>query len=274
MKILYACGEYSSPYQITNYLNYNKNEIKIAAFPFSGKSLNNYTWNLSAAKTNKAILIEDIRKYNPDIAVIDDVKFIANICDQLNIPFLTCSSLNLFLENEKEYKKSLVNLIYSPFGDFFDFSLKENYEFISPYINMVENIINDNICLCLIDKNKKIDLKYFFDDVIYDYYNSKTYLLNLSKVSTVLTYGDISIISDAIYNQKQLLIIPRANNLNDTLNAENCQKFNLGINFGQIDLLNKTKILLRFEKELSKFNFIPIVEKKYNNKKLHERIED
>lgn len=182
------------------------------------------------------ILLNEIDKFNPDLIICDFENILSHISITLNIPLWYCSPLHLMDGVEWKRKEILLKtpfvltlnqlqklppaskkLIYSPFSSLEEiFTLKEGYQFVSPY---------------------------------YQGWNKKEIAIipdptrNLERIIQAVTFperfvllsGETDYLSDALFQKYSVAISPNPTDTESMLNARVCELLDLGYNLGMIE---------------------------------------
>lgn len=245
--------------------------------------------NYEAIKT----FVNDVEEFKPDLIISDFELVSAFVARFFNIPLWIFSPLHIavcfgglnfrlryesflytFKKSINVFPKAQRNLIYSPFGDLNGFpKLQKGFEWVSPYTVSADNnsaernlfIINDksridklNNIIRYLDKESDI---MSIDDGI------ALYKDRLSNCNKLICAGDTDHISDAIYNNKDILISPSIKDVEALLNALFVSEHKLGQDMGQIELMEKYS-LEYLESYLKIKNKKPSFKKR--NKFIHE----
>ncbi len=289
MKIIYAVGNrVSGAIRLSRFLKNidNKHEIKIAGYSESTYLISHVEWilnsisltklafknSLYSAKYNQdyiSNIIKDVIEFDPDLIISDDEYVFSLMANELNIPLWYCSPLNMidgikweekhiysyFFFHHKRYKfpKADEYLIYSPFCDIENPpKLKENYNWVRPYYENCSHYLIENI-----ERKEKLDSIIKYVKLKDDYF---------------FTDGNTDYISDAIYNNKKIIITPSINNVDSLINSVLVEKYNIGYNLGQIELMNMLAIE-EIEKAYNK-TYDEIVLNNEQYLQLHEKVEE
>jgi len=297
MKIVYAADDrLGAAHQLRDFVKNTSHQVKVAAYPSSGRLLPFIDWNLSAAIANQAQLQKDIEIYYPDFVLIDGEPIIANIAEKLGLPILYCSTLHLldglvWKRGEKQYSATIeklrrklsilpagvAKLIYSPFGDLkSSIEIKDDFEWIQPYHVQVESTMK-NISLSVIeDAKRKNALDSILQscnkvDVVSITTEDDSYLSSLANAGNIITDGNTRLISDGIYNNKSLFVCPKIKDPENLLNAILCANTNLAIDLGQVELAGYLAVAKIERANESSLILSKIIKQ---HKKLHERINE
>lgn len=301
MKIVYSAGNrLGAGFQLKDFLDHNTHEIKIAGYFESTREIQYVDWTLNAAENPDVIkiLLQEIKEFQPDLIISDAEPIIANIAKTLNVQLWYCSSLHLFDGIEwgrgqlNGYSYQLEELrfffrkmpladrvfVYSPFGDIKNPpSLRKKYEWVQPYHFSVENSINQSLQMAVVPESDRISdfIKILNSlDICPILFKSKSqtgYKENLTQCNWYLSTGHTRFVSDAFYNNKTVSIAPSCLDVEEILNAILCSHYKLGMNIGQVELLD------RFGPEEIEKSLNFVSQKDYLNmnvKKLHERINE
>lgn len=303
MKIIYAADDrLGAAYQVADFIANSFDEIKVAAYPKSGRFLTHIDWNLDAIKHDKKnlyLLRQDIEKYYPDLVIVDAEPIVATLVSQMDLPIVYCSPLHL-LDGLNWSKKSrnysavftkirqklmklpqgVVKFIYSPWDEFSDsFCIKNGFEWVQPYhlenslITSSENMLS----LAMVDDPKRRQnfeeiFKYCSVSIIEDNTFTDSYQENLCQVKYFLMDGQTRHLSDAIYNNKYPIIFPDVTDGETLLNALLCCNLGVGKNLNQIELMGRPAA-----KEINQIlSTNPDSEyfQRHSQKQLHERINE
>lgn len=295
MKILYSAdNRFGAAQPLKDFLSVSRHKVKVAAYPSSGRLLQFIDWNLYAAKHKMFELEQDIKRYYPDLVLIDGEPIVAHIAYKLDIPIVYCSPLHLldgleWVKRDRGYYATVEKLrfrlssfppgvnkfIYAPFGSF-DLSIKENFEWIEPYHLAVETKhTNNSVLLSLEDPTRATAFQEICQNsnslnFTQAHPQDELYSSSLRAATTIVTDGSVRQIADGIYNNKTLLVCPKIQDPENVLNAILCHNLNLGKNLGQLELAGP-EALEQIEQA------IDCVPNKYTikrHKKLHERIDE
>ena len=308
MKIIYSAGNrIGANTQLARFLDNidkKKHQIKTAAYLKSSYSISNIDWTLNAihknipkdlikifdiysTRYNQDVinqLLNDVAVFNPDLIISDNEHIFAQISHEMNVPLWYCSPLLLSEGIDWDFRKKinysyfvnldLVNkfqifpsaekcLIYSPFCDLknkpeFRVSRDDDwnpicrYDWVRPYFYKP----NSNICIDEYSRFKSLH-KILKHVDLNDYY---------------FTDGNTNNISDAIYNKKKILISPSLNNKESLLNAILLDRYKIGVDVAQVELMNKFSIEEIENAMETKLNKIQLFNSK--NLQLHEMIDE
>ncbi len=271
MKIVYAAdNRLGAAYQVADFIANSFDEIKVAAYPKSGRFLTHIDWNLDAIKYDRKnfhLLQQDIEKYYPDLVIIDAEPIVATIASQIDLPIIYCSPLHLldglnWSKNSRNYsavftqiRQRLIKLppgvakfIYSPWNDFSNsLRIRDGFEWLRPYHLENSNNSDAALSLAIVDnptrkQNLKNILKYcnvsIFDDIIFsDYYQNY-----LCRAKYFLMDGQTRHLSDAVYNSKYPIIFPDISDAETLLNSLLCSSLKIGKNLNQIELIGRAAV--------------------------------
>lgn len=298
MKILYSAdNRFGAAHQLKDFINATSHEVKVAAYPKSGRLLPFIDWNLNAAKNNITQLQNDIKDYYPDLVLIDAEPIIADIAFKLDIPILYCSSLHLLdglvwkrgqrigssatIEELRRKLKTLPpsfdTLIYSPFGDLsIHPEIQDGFEWIQPYHIFVDQSFTDHSISVIEDPVRNIEFIKLFqrcqERITIENIDSESYKLVLSSAKFFLMEGNTRQVADAIYNRKPIIFFPKIKDPENLLNAIIGSNLQIGINLDQVELSGLSSVD-KIEKAV--IEFIPNkINKIKEHKKLHERINE
>lgn len=297
MKIVYSADDrLGAANQIADFLKSTSHEVKVAAYPKSGRLLQFVDWNLTAAKLNPDQLRHDIKEFYPDFVLIDAEPIVANIAHKLDIPILYCSSLHLldglvWNRGSRKYSATIEELrrklsllppgvakfIYSPFGDLQqNLEIKEDFEWIQPYHCATPSQEDGSILFLVEDPLREPGLTKAFQSsknlrIEKGIIDNDSYQSSLSKARSLLIEGTTRQIADGIYNTKQLYLCPKIRDAENILNATVCANLQIGMDLGQVELAGLLA-LEKLEKAFSSPTSIPNRVK--DNKRLHERINE
>lgn len=258
MRIIYSAGNrIGANNQLARFLENNKNhKIKIAGYNNSTYSIRNVDWNLNSIhltsifytdaihslryeSNNIESILKDVANFNPDLIISDSEHIFGHIANEISVPLWYCSPLNLiegihwpksrpiysYLFNQ--YKKHLLPkankyLIYSPFCDILNTPIiKENYNWVRPYYsNDIKISIDENI--------RKPILNDILKYVKLNDYN--------------FTDGNTDSISNSFYNNKNIIISPNIKNIEALLNSIFIERYNIGFNLGQVELMGAKSV--------------------------------
>ncbi len=308
MKIIYSAGNrIGANIQLARFLDNidkTKHEVKTAAYLKSSYSLPEIYWNLNAIYKNYPTndiklysldnskyktevitqLLNDVADFNPDLIICDNEHIFSLIAKDMGVPLWYCSPMLLdegivwdsakkinysyFIDLEGNDRRAIFPeadkyLIYSPFCDLKKrpelYSYRDDdwneickFNWIRPYYNKVSGniFINEIERLLKLNKTLKyIDLKeYYFTD------------------------GNTDNIADAIYGKKKIIVSPSVKNREAMLNAVILNKYKIGIDIGQVELMNQF-CLNEIENAMS-FKLKKIELQNSNSKQLHEIIDE
>lgn len=294
MKILYSVdNRFGAAQPLKDFMSVSKHKVRVAAYPSSGRLLQFVDWNLHAAKQNISVLEQDIKKYYPDLVLIDGEPIVAHIAHKLDIPIIYCSPLHLldglsWTKRDRGYYATIEKLrfrlsslppainkfIYAPFGSF-NLSIKEGFEWIEPYHIEVGSNVDKSILSSLEDPVREKAFQEIYqvsDDLnfLQAHPEDESYSSSLSVASSIVTDGSVRQITDGIYNNKTLLVCPKIQDPENVLNAILCQNLQLGKNLGQLELAGRSA-LEQIERAV---DVIPNRHTIKRYKKLHERIDE
>lgn len=294
MKILYSVdNRFGAAQPLKDFMSVSKHKVRGAAYPSSGRLLQFVDWNLHAAKQNISVLEQDIKRYYPDLVLIDGEPIVARIAHKLDIPIIYCSPLHLldgleWTKRDRGYHATIEKLrfrlssfppginkfIYAPFGGF-DLNLKEGFEWIDPYHLTVRKDAGNSVLLSLGDLKREVAFREICQDFkklnfTQAHPNDEWYPSSLEASSTIITDGSVRQIADGIYNYKKLLVCPKIQDPENVLNAVLCHNLKVGKNLGQLELAG-LEALERFEQVV---DFTLNQHTTRRHKKLHERIDE
>ena|ERR1700748_2214177 len=286
MKIIYSAGNRIGANNILSQFleNNNEHEIKIAAYGISSYSIGLVDWFLDSIHIREfyncplysikynldhiSSILSDVIEFGPELIISDSESLFGYIAHELGIKLWYCSPLNLingvdwnkerlrysYIFNQYKnivFPKADKYLIYSPFCDILNSpKLNENYEWVRPYYNNSYNVIIE-------DNTRRVELNKILKYVKLNDYS--------------FTDGCTDSISNLFYNSKKIIISPHVKNNEALINSVLIDKYKIGYNVGQIELMEMKAI-----EELNK-----ICNKKYNDiefnntqhLQLHEYIE-
>lgn len=301
MKILYAAdNRLGAAYQVADFIANSFDEIRVAAYPKSGRFLTHIDWNLDAVKHDKKnlhLLQQDIEKYYPDLVIVDAEPIVARLASQMDLPIIYCSPLHIldglnWSKNSRNYSavlthirqkliklpKGIIKFIYSPWNDFSNsLSTRDGFEWLRPYHLENSNDSNATLSLAIVDnpirKQNLFDiLKYcnvsIFNDDIFNY----SYQDHLCRTKYFLMDGQTRHLSDAIYNGKYPIIFPDVSDGETLLNALLCSNLNIGKNLNQIELIGRVAVE-EIDQILSTHYYSEYIQR-HSQKQLHERINE
>jgi hypothetical protein len=303
MKIVYAAdNRLGAAYQVADFIAHSFDEIRVAAYPKSGRFLTHIDWNLDAVKhdrKNLYLLQKDIEKYYPDLVIVDAEPIVATLASQIDLPIIYCSPLHLldglnWSRNSRNYSaiftkirqklmklpQGVVKFIYSPWGDFSDsLCIKDGFEWLRPYhLENNFNDFNENILsLAIVDdpirrQHFKDILEHCNVSIFEDSIFSDSYQEHLCKIKYFLMDGQTRHLSDAIYNKKYPIIFPDVTDGETLLNALLCCSLRVGKNLNQIELIGRAAA-----KEINQIlstNLDNEYFQRHSHKQLHERINE
>ncbi len=300
MKIIYAADDrLGAAYQVADFIANSFDEIKVAAYPKSGRFITHIDWNLDAIKCDRKkihLLQQDIKEYHPDLFIIDAEPIVATIASRMDLPIVYCSSLHLldgldwprgsrnhsavFTKIRQRLIKlppGVVKFIYSPWNDFSNsFRTKDGFEWLQPY-HLENNDYDGTSFIAIIDdparkKNFENILKYCNVSIFEENAFSDHYQDYLCKAKYFLMDGQTRHLSDAIYNNKYPIIFPDVSDAETLLNALMCSNLNIGKNLNQIELMGRAAA-----EEINKTLLIHSNNRyfqRHSQKQLHERINE
>lgn len=258
MKILLCANNFTgSNIMLSRFVQHlSGHEIKIAAYYKNNKYLKTIDWCLDPFtvffKKNYFLekfgiygpvidfnlgdlIIDDLLDWKPDL-IINDCEFItATIAKVLDIPIWYCSPLlqitGLFHDrlvintiNDFEFKRAFEKFpkgeeyfIYSPLCDIsIKPLLKQNYTWIRPYYELPNEFTTEDISLQDIQRI----------------------------ASSLVTTGETSFVADCLYNNKDFLISPNHNDIEQNLNARLFNWYGIAGNIGRSFNMNfiKTRV--------------------------------
>jgi len=210
----------------------------------------------------------DVIDFEPDLIISDYEPISALIANKVGCELWYCSpmhlmdgvnwSMNNFIylhqsnHEKKNYSRHFIKpnriFIYSPFADIIPSNeIIPGYELIRPYHYKSENkpgnlaIIND---MARYDVLKKILYcsDYSFDTAKQFELSESEYREKLNNCDTIICCGETSVISDAIYSGKKLLITPQMQDIESLLNANFTREYGLGFDLSQIELMQKYSV--------------------------------
>lgn len=312
MKIVYSAG--NRPGAIDQAIAFIANinnvcTVRIAAYVRNNESnLNRIDWTLNACDNqydqNESIeqnIFQDIEKYKPDLIISDCEPIVANIANDLGIQLWYCSPLHLLngvewpkkslkgyseiLNESRRLVRSLPSaekiFIYSPFGEFeLSLRLRPGFEWIRPYSSeKFDPTLESKSLLAILPDRSRIDsLSRIINSIPIDSNiiesDNPEYYKQLQSCTDYFTTGETYYLTSAIVNNKKIYISPNVKNTESILNGILVRMFNIGINIGQIDLMNPKLASEQLEMILEKnitFAFPKL--KLQCNKQLHERID-
>lgn len=308
LKIVYAIqNRVGAALILKDFLEGNPHEVKIAAYPSAFPIFQHFTWNLSVlsnlqiknAKTKLNNLRQDFIDYSPDLLICDAEPITAKLAQELSIPIIYCSPLYLLeglptklvesnycdtLDKAKTILNSLpegvAKFIYAPFSKVLP-DLKEGYEWVSPSWNEIPSVKNTFVGVVMEDLNRFFSISELFlkenNDWIYTYRNDPSYKEQLAKSHIILSDGNISNVSDVLFNDKQIICIPNPEDPEQVLTAIFCKRYDLGPDLGKVENLSvfALKAIERQLKALeSKTSFPYFKWQVQTNKTLLQRIEE
>lgn len=288
-RIIYSAGNrIGSELQLSRFLkNINKDyELKIAGYVKSTYNITRVDWLLNSAHKRKISneifintaynsevienILKDVIEFGPDLIISDNEHIFGYIANEIEVPLWYCSPLNLidgidfgnrsiysyfYFKFGKRYKLPQAEryLIYSPFCDIKNSpKLKNGYEWVRPYY---EDSLNYSI--------EEIERRSKFDKInrYIEYKDDYTF-----------TDGHTDIISDSFYNNKKIIIVPSIDNVESLLNGELVDRYNIGYNLGQVELMEMLAIEQIEKTYNGKYNEIELNNK--DNLQLHEMIDN
>ena len=251
MKILLSAGNYSgSNIMLSRWLKHLKgHDIRTFAYYHNSQFLNSVdyildplfndvencafdSFGIKGPRVNKKIadlIITDISEWCPDLIISDCEKISALLAKLLDIPLWYCSfilqgvgwdnyRINNQIQNYIFYTlpKAERYFIYSPLCDVENRPvLKKGFEWVRPYSDDPE-FLNISEDLSLVQKVIKDEL---------------------------ITTGETSFVSDCIYSEWPFFIYPDPNNIEQIINARNCDNLKIATNLGRqsnLSLLKKS----------------------------------
>jgi hypothetical protein len=301
MKIIYAADDrLGAAYQVADFIANSFDEIKVAAYPKSGRFLTHIDWNLDAVKHDKKnlyLLRQDIEKYYPDLVIVDAEPIVAMLASQIDLPIIYCSPLHLldglnWSKNSRNYSAvftkirqklmklptGVIKFIYSPWNDFSSsFSTRDGFEWLRPYHLENSSDSNATLSLAVVDnpmrKQNLFDiLKYCNVSIFNDDIFNHSYQDYLCRTKYYLMDGQTRHLSDAIYNSKHPIIFPDVSDGETLLNALLCSSLNIGKNLNQIELIGRVAVE-EIDQILSTHSYSEYIQR-HSQKQLHERINE
>lgn len=273
MKIVYSAGNrFGAAHQLTGFLRNTQHQVRIAAYPKSGRLVPFYHWNLEAVENVLDRLRDDIEFYDPDCVVIDGEPIVARIADQLSLPILYCSPLHAldglcWKRGQLSYyriidplRKTLVQLpagvsrlISSPLSLMVDKpDIKKGFEWILPY--------------CSSDRGSSSLIR--SDDERRTSLLEKLFSKKIGNL--IVTSGETHHILGSILAQNKIMIAPSIDDAESIVNAIVCSQFGVGPDIGQVELMG------RYATDIFD-NAINLTRKNYSIncelERLHERID-
>lgn len=255
MKVVYSSNNFiGSNLRLSRILEENYfEEVKILAYYNYSNKLHHIDWALDcllpkpmnffrdrdAPRINKyyaELIIDEIISFKPDM-IISDLEPVSAYIAKLNkIPLCYLSPLvglldtntylpaylKLFRKKILKYPESNINIVYHPL------KISEKYDNIITSIKDVDIVSSEDLNI----KEKGIEISEFFN---------KNFVMN---------GGETDYISDAIYNNKNIYIVPKFMDFESMYNCYIVEKFNIGTNLG---LLNSSNEYVLFN--LDKDNF-------------------
>lgn len=273
MRTLYSIdNNLEKAHQLYLLKNKSKDNIKIAAYPKHIDYLKSFSINLNAYYNHKKELESYVKSYEPDLVLIDKEPILSSLSKEIGIPALHLSSeyiLNEFkLKKTHRYYKYLMEaeaqnkqfiklepgLILSPLASYFN---ESQNEFINPYYDIIENNEITNSILLLIEDSRLDKIYSLISNIGFKItisnFTDIDYKKKLAEAEWVFTSGNIKYITDALYNNKKIALVPNVSNSENIIQATILEELNLGVDLGQIDLLDES-ILPKLEHQIGTFS--------------------
>jgi hypothetical protein len=244
MRVVYSSNNFiGSNLRLSRILEENYfDEIKILAYYNYSSKLHHIDWALDclspkpmnffkdreAPRINKyyaELILDEITSFKPDMIISDLEPVSAYIAKLANIPLCYLSPLvalldvntylpaylKIFKQKILKYPRSNINIIYYPLK----ISSKYDNVIASPkYIDMVSSEDSDI-------KNKGL--------ILSDLFNK----------NLIMNGGETDYISDAIYSNKNIYIIPKFRDLESMYNSYIIEKLNIGTKIGLLNSSNE-----------------------------------
>lgn len=225
------------------------------------------------------LLISDIHEYEPDLVICDFEPIVSHIASSLGLRLWYCSPVHLLdgivwpsgwmryagllaktRQTLLKLPKSEKTFIYSPFGDLSNPpQIREGYEWVSPFAKIGDKN-SENIGIAVINCLTRISIlskilncvppfnitlfcpvEYRLSHLeVQNIENIENYQWSLSNARWVFNTGETSLIADALYNRvASLCISPSLDDPEEMLNASLCHAYQLGVDVGRIEYLEK-----------------------------------
>lgn len=244
-------------------LKYNKSNIRHTWKIEEFLDHREYFPNVNIDNLKKFLL--DVIDFEPDLIISDYEPISGLIAKKIGCELWYCSPLHLLnalnvksnnfiyshqMHHEKKtFSRHFVKpnrvFIYSPFVDIIDEKqIIPGYELVRPYYYESENnngnlaVLNDNNRYNVLNK-----ILYCSDNnfnVIKQFECAEDdYIKLLNNSDALLCCGETSMIADALYSGKKLLISPNMKDIESLINANFCREYGLGFDLSQIELMEK-----------------------------------
>jgi hypothetical protein len=255
MRILYGAGQSSGAnVRLGRFLKRCKHEVIVAAYYRNHKYLHHIDWALDAVRTTDptrrtmvndlfghtgvpqidydltSMILDHLVENTPDLIISDYEPITAHIAETMEIPLWYCSPLLMLpgldwengqgkmirqfdgvLENIRKMPTAQRQLVYSPFCDLAGRPLlKEGFEWVKPYVERNQSLIIDTHPL----------LNRLQHSVLQE--------------GTPITTGETCFVSDMMYQNRAMAVVPDLEDAERTLMAELCSWYGVGQNMGQL----------------------------------------
>jgi hypothetical protein len=256
MKIVYSAGNHlGARYQLADFLQHSTDEIKVAAYQAAAEIVPNFHWTLDAVrKDTLATLQRDIQNFQPELVIIDNEPIVAGIAHLLQIPIIYCSPLHLLnglrWYREKYTRASLVesyrkilnkfpagmlNMISAPYADINLVSVP-GYEWITPYYKKMSPHTSGMVAI-VVEKNRAETLKTLLSG--FDCHFCQRQDAVYEQAEIIVSDGNTSVVTDAMANQRKLILIPHGQDVEAALHAKMLRQLKFTIDLGQLEFMEK-----------------------------------
>jgi hypothetical protein len=177
-----------------------------------------------------SLILDHLVENTPDLIISDYEPITAHIAQTMEIPLWYCSPLLMLvgmdwesgqgrmirqfdgvLENIKKMPKAQRQFIYSPFCDLAGRPLlKEGFEWVKPYTEKNQGLISE--AHPLLNELRK----------------------NILPDGQAITTGETCFVSDMLYQNRTVAVVPDLEDAEQTLNAELCSWYWTGQNLGKL----------------------------------------
>lgn len=214
-------------------------------------------------------LIEALADAQPELLIVDGEETIAKIANKLDCDWIYLSPEHLLdgLKIKGEYKHLLFQrymdvcydwpkgnrIIYSAIGNF-DNHISSNYEWITP--EWIREELGDKVydCVFLLDDPSRaafftklaeclnlkiaVGLPYDASSKYVDTFNIfSDFSQFIGKTDVIFCFGSNSLLTDALMNEKKILISPKMSDYESLINAQTVQELGFGLEVGQLEFL-------------------------------------
>jgi hypothetical protein len=222
------------------------------------------------------LFLKDVEKFEPDLIISDFEDMSAHIAVTLGVKLWYCSPVFLYdgflwKRGSKRYSNSFYSFkqhmdimpqadrifVYSPFCDIkFRPILRNGREWVKPYYTETSEATTDEYeNICILDDAKRFSilatilneldpklamvsrLNGTFDKMNLFNHDDRKYKSLLSGCSRLLFTGETSYLADAMYNEKNICILPSIKDPEALLNALMIVEYKIGTNLGQVELM-------------------------------------